>query len=84
MTLPESVRVFVNGSAYSVPRGATVIDAVRTCNAEEARLALAGERAVTDSRGLPVGLDALVSGGAVLRVVSARQLKRDDTQAETA
>ena len=77
MTPTETIRVFVNGHGFTIPRGGTVIDAVRAGDADQARAALAGERAVTDSRGLPVALDAPVSGGTVLRVVSARQLRHD-------
>jgi hypothetical protein len=72
---PELLRVFVNGRAVSVPRDATILDAVRAFDAEEARAVAAGERAVTDSRGLPISLDVALSGGTVLRVVSARALR---------
>ncbi len=74
MTEPVEVRVFVNGAAVSAPRGATVIDAVRTHDASIADALVAGTRAATDSRGLPVALDEPVSGGMVLRIVSARAL----------
>ena len=75
MSEPESLRVFVNGRAISVPRDATILDAVRAFDAEEARAVGAGERAVTDSRGLPISLDAALAGGTVLRVVSGRALR---------
>jgi hypothetical protein len=35
---------------------------------------------VTDSRGLPVALDAPVAGGTVLRIVSARALRSAEEQ----
>lgn len=72
MTEPATLRVFVNGAALSVPHGATVREAVRAFSASEADDVEAGKRAVTDSRGLPVALDAPLSGGAVLRIVSSR------------
>jgi hypothetical protein len=74
MTEPELVRVFVNGIGVSLPRGATVIDAVRAHDAAAADALILGSRAATDSRGLPVALDARCSGGMVLRLVSARAL----------
>jgi hypothetical protein len=73
---PELLRVFVNGKGLSVPRDATVLDAVRTADAAEAEAVLSGRRTVVDSRGLPVGTDLPLTGGTVLRVVSARVLTR--------
>ncbi len=75
MTEPDSLRVFVNGRALSLPRAATVLDAVRAFDAAEADAVAAGARAVTDSRGLVVATDAPLSGGTVLRIVSARALR---------
>jgi hypothetical protein len=75
MSEPETVRVFVNGSAQAVARGATILDAVRAFSAAEADEVAAGTRAVTDSRGLPVATGTAVSGGMVLRIVSARALR---------
>jgi hypothetical protein len=75
MTEPASVRVFVNGTALSMEPGRTILDAVRAFDAGEADATVAGSRAVTDSRGLPVALDTPLSGGAVLRIVSARALR---------
>jgi hypothetical protein len=75
MTEPETLRVFVNGSALSLPLGQSVLDAVRTFDAAAADEVVAGSRAVTDSRGLPIALDAPLAGGAVLRIVSSRALR---------
>ncbi len=75
MTEPETIRVFVNGKAQSVARGATILDAIRAFDATEADEVAAGTRAATDSRGLPVAHDTPVSGGMVLRVVSSRALR---------
>lgn len=74
MIEPIEVCAFVNGAAVSVARGATVIDAVRAHDATIAEALVAGTRATTDSRGLPVALNEPVSGGMVLRIVSARAL----------
>jgi hypothetical protein len=78
MTEPETTRVFVNGSAQTVARDATVLDAIRAFSAAEADEVAAGTRAATDSRGLPVAHTAPVSGGMVLRVVSARALRHEE------
>ncbi|MFI5232948.1 MAG: hypothetical protein ACHQSE_10615 [Gemmatimonadales bacterium] len=81
MTEPQLLRVFVNGTGLSVPHGSTVGDAVRALSAAEADEVTAGTRAATDSRGLPVAVDAPVTGGMVLRVVSSRALRAADDSA---
>ena len=75
MTEPQTLRVFVNGSPLSLPHGETILGAVRAFDAAAAAEVESGVRAVTDSRGLPVALDAPLSGGAVLRIVSSRALR---------
>jgi hypothetical protein len=80
MTEPATLRVFVNGTALSVDHGRTILDAVRAFDASEADEIVAGTRAVTDSRGLPVALDAPLAGGTVLRIVSARALRSAEKQ----
>lgn len=81
MTEPQLLRVFVNGNGLSVPPGSTVYDAVRAFSSAEADEIAAGTRAATDSRGLPVAGDTVLTGGAVLRVVSARALRStEDTE----
>jgi hypothetical protein len=78
MTEPPTLRVFVNGTPLSVAPGATVMEAVQAFDVSEAAAVVAGARAVTDSRGLPVALDAPLSGGAVLRIVSSRVLRSEE------
>jgi hypothetical protein len=68
----DPLRVFVNGAGVSVPPGSTVLDAVAAADAAVADAVRAGTRGVVDSRGLPVASDAPLSGGFVMRVVSAR------------
>ena len=75
MTEPSSIRVFVNGTAISLEHGRTTLQAVEAFDAAAAGELVAGTRAVTDSRGLPVALDAPVAGGTVLRIVSARAVR---------
>ena len=70
-----SIRVYVNAQAIDLPRGATVEDAVREWNADEAAAVARGERAVTDSRGVPASLTDGVVPGSILRVVSSRAVR---------
>lgn len=78
MSEPESLRVFVNGTALSLPRGARILDAIRALDPAAASAVSTGERAVTDSRGLPVALDAPLAGGTVLRLVSGRSPREEE------
>ena len=73
--MSASIRVYVNAQAVEVTRGATVADALREWNADEAAAVSRGERAVTDSRGLPATLAEAVVAGSILRVVGARTAK---------
>ncbi len=70
--MTSMLTVFVNGARVEVPVGATVLDAVAASDAAAAEAVRAGARAVADSRGLPVAADAVLSGGFVMRLVSAR------------
>ena len=70
---PATVRVYVNGTGLDVPASATALDAVRRWSADAAAEIERGVRALTDSRGLPTTPDAPVHGGAIFRIVSARQ-----------
>ncbi|MBC8088406.1 MAG: hypothetical protein H7Z40_14145 [Phycisphaerae bacterium] len=76
--LPAEIAVFVNERTYSLPRGATVLDAVRTSSPEDADALSAGRTRVTDSRGLPLAPDAVITGGAILRVMPVRDKQADD------
>lgn len=66
------VRVYVNSAPVDVPAGATALDAVRRHDAALADRIAAGERLITDSRGLPTPAGSTVHGGAIFRVVAAR------------
>ncbi len=70
--MTSTLTVFVNGARVEVPAGATVMDAVAAADPAAAEALGRGERAVADSRGLPVGSGALLTGGFVMRLVSAR------------
>ena len=73
MTHPATLRVFVNERGLDVPPGATALDAVRARDAAEGDRVAAGERQITDSRGLPVAADAPAYGGAIYRTIAARR-----------
>ena len=68
----SSARVFVNGTALDVPRGATTLDAIRQWDAAAADEVGRGASLVTDSRGLPAVPDAPIQAGAIFRVIPAR------------
>ncbi|MDF1501906.1 hypothetical protein [Roseisolibacter sp. H3M3-2] len=73
MTAPDTFRVFVNERPADVPRGASALDAVRAFDAALADGVAAGDRALTDSRGLPVEATASAYAGAIYRVVAVRR-----------
>lgn len=70
--MSEPLRVFVNGKGYAVPQGSTVIDAVAAADAGAADEVRHGSRGVVDSRGVGVASDTPLTGGFVMRIVSAR------------
>ena len=71
--MTDSIRAYVNGRGVDVPAGATAIDAVRAMNTAEADQVLAGERALTDSRGLPLDPSTVLVAGSIVRIVSGRR-----------
>jgi len=70
---PAEVRVFVNERGVTVPAGASALDAVKVNFPDDAEGIAAGRLRLTDSRGLPVPPDTLVTGGSIFRVVAARE-----------
>ena len=84
MTEPERLRAFVNGTAVEVQRGATVLDAVRALDPGAADEVASGNRAIADSRGLVIDAATPATGGAVLRVVSARAKRAGDSASDVA
>ncbi len=73
MSVPDSLRVYVNERGVSVPFGALAIDAVRELSAEQADAIVAGTMRLTDSRGLPIAADTALVGGAIFRVLPVRE-----------
>lgn len=76
---PSDVRVFVNERGVSVPAGATALDAVKVSFPDDAEGIAAGRLRLTDSRGLPVPPDTVVTGGSIFRVVTARERLEEAT-----
>ena len=72
----EAIRVFVDGRAVDVAPGATVLDAIRACDAELALAVEGGTRGATDSRGLPIPGDAALSAGSIVRTAALRPRDR--------
>ena len=71
--MTDSIRAYVNGRGVDVPTGATAIEAVRAADNAEADRVLAGERALTDSRGLPLEPSTVLVAGSIVRTVSGRR-----------
>jgi hypothetical protein len=67
-----TLRVYVDSHPVDVPHSAVVIDAIEAADSDLASSVRRGKNRVTDSRGLPIGVDAPLHGGAILRVVPAR------------
>lgn len=72
------MRLYVNAAPVEVPPGCTALDAVRAWNPDAAAAVVAGERRITDSRGLDAPPDAPVHTGAIFRVVAARTRADDE------
>lgn len=70
--MTQTVRVFVNAAGIDVPAGSTALDAVRTWSAAAADDVKGGRRLMTDSRGLPLDIDAPVSAGSIVRLIVNR------------
>ena len=71
--MSDVIRAYVNGRGVDVPAGARALDAVRAFDADIAALVVAGDRALTDSRGLPLDPSAELSTGSIIRIVSGRR-----------
>lgn len=76
--LPPEIRVFVNERGLSLPRGATVLDAIHAFSNNDGNALASGRAKVTDSRGLPLTPDAVITGGAILRVLPVRDIPVED------
>ena len=70
---PESIIVFVNAQRVDVPPRATALDAVRALSPDIAEQIVTGSRQLADARGLPIGADTPVYGGAIFRVIGGKR-----------
>ena len=71
--MTDVIRAYVNGKGIDVPAGASALDAVRAYDTVAADHIAAGERALTDSRGLPLDPASVLVGGSIMRIVSGRR-----------
>lgn len=71
--MTDSIRVYVNGRGVDVPAGSMAIDAVRMSDAGVADQVETGDRAITDSRGLPLEPTEILVAGSIMRIVSGRR-----------
>jgi hypothetical protein len=67
--MPQDIRVYVNERGCTLPAGARVRDALEATTPDLLAALSSGEVLVTDGRGLPVALEAPLSGGMILRAV---------------
>ena len=65
-------RIYFDGKGVDAPAGSKVIDALASVSAETAAAVRAGERVITDSRGLPTEPETVIYNGAIFRVIRAR------------
>ena len=71
--MSDTTRVYVNGRGVDVAPGGTFLDAVRAFDAALADQVASGERALNDSRGLPLSAAEPAYAGAIVRIVSGRR-----------
>lgn len=76
--LPPEIRVFVNERGVTLPRGATVLDAITKFSEQDGQALAAGQAKVTDSRGLPLENDAMITGGAIMRLIAVREKRAEE------
>ena len=74
----DRVRIYINARPVDVPRTATALDAVEIWDATIARAVRAGDRNITDSRGIVTANATPVHNGAIFRIVRARQTADED------
>ena len=71
--MTDSIRAYVNGRGVDIPAGASALDAVRVWDTAAADQVMAGDRALTDSRGLPMEPSTVLVAGSIMRLVSGRR-----------
>lgn len=68
----SDTRIFFDGKGVDAPTGSTALGALESVDGESADAVRAGERMITDSRGLPVEPETVIYNGAIFRVIRAR------------
>ena len=76
--LSDTVRVYINAKPVDVAATATALDAVEAWDPDQAAAIRAGERLLTDSRGILTDAATPVHNGAIFRIVRARQAAAED------
>jgi hypothetical protein len=67
-----TIRVFVNATPLEVERDSTALDCVRSWRSDEGDAVAAGQRLITDSRGLPIASDVRAQAGSIFRTIPNR------------
>jgi uncharacterized Zn-binding protein involved in type VI secretion len=70
--MSDTARIFFDGKGVDAPAGSTVISALESVSVETTAAVRAGERVITDSRGLPVEAETVIYNGAIFRVIRVR------------
>ncbi len=70
--MSDTSRIYFDGKGVDALTGSAVIDALESVSAEMASSVRAGERVITDSRGLPAQPETVIYNGAIFRVIRAR------------
>lgn len=78
MNRPELLRVFIDAKGVDVAHGATALDAVEAFDPAVASAVRAGDRILTDSRGLPIDSGSAVQSGAIFRLIPRRDRSADN------
>jgi hypothetical protein len=76
--MPDTLRCFVNERSLALAPGATVRDAIAAFDTALAERVSGGSAYVTDARGIRIGSDRPLEGGAILRVVVSARAATDD------
>jgi hypothetical protein len=76
--MSDTTRIYFDGKGVDAPNGCKVIDALESVNADTAASVRAGERVITDSRGLPTEPETVIYNGAIFRVIRARARETED------
>jgi hypothetical protein len=74
----DTKRIYFDGAGVDAPAGATVIDALEGVKPNEAAAVRAGEKVITDSRGLPTEPSTPIYGGAIFRLIRARSRDNEE------